>query len=403
MQLVILLSGHGERFKVAGKNIYKPMIEVNSQGTILERLTNCFPPDWSLHFVLNHLHQGTELESYIRLRYPNSKLHYVKANREGPSRSLLDMIDELDENKPAFISYCDYAHVWDPLEFETYTRATNCDACFVVYKGYHPHYLNPNTYAYCKTEDDKIIDIKEKGSFTYQRENEYASTGGHYIKKAGLLKKALKMQFQNQLIAQGEYYLSLAFQALLKSNQDLDFRIYEVPYFFQLGTPQDLEEYTYWERAFNGVVSSTVVAPAKLDSNLDEKILLNGTFKEGFFLAKSSQLILLDYDDFKKSVINSSVNCVRFCIPKSFISNASFSKILPRRIAVSNNKNLYDMESFWVRKPEQLKSINLNNECMSYELERDFCLRTEESIKQAKYYAQAFKQGKTLTLIEKMI
>ena len=53
---------------------------------------------------------------------------------------------------------------------------------------------------------------------------------------------------KNKLELNGEYYISLVYNELIKNN--LRVFIYEIPFFLQWGTPDDLKEYLYWSEYF---------------------------------------------------------------------------------------------------------------------------------------------------------
>jgi NDP-sugar pyrophosphorylase family protein len=120
----------------------------------------------------------------------------------------------------------------------------------ISYRGFHAHYLRPTPYAYSRLEGENVVEVREKGSFTDNRENEYASCGAYYFRTAALLRAALEFQFENQVQCNGEYYTSLTVQALLLQDPKADVRVFEIPYFCQWGTPEDLQRYEYWERSY---------------------------------------------------------------------------------------------------------------------------------------------------------
>ena len=51
-----------------------------------------------------------------------------------------------------------------------------------AYSGLHPHSIYGNDYAFLKVDGERIVDIKEKESFTDKKIDEFASTGSYYFK-----------------------------------------------------------------------------------------------------------------------------------------------------------------------------------------------------------------------------
>ncbi len=246
MQLVIPMSGQGRRFQAAGYEVPKPMIPVNGVP-IIERLLRRLPERWTPWFVLAENHRDSGLpELLLRLR-PNARLRYVAPHSEGPARAVEVVLPELDPAEPLFVSYCDYDHGWDPAAFEDFVRDSAADVVLVTYRGFHAHYTGPQLYAYCRLEGDAVVEVREKGFFTDDREQEHASTGGHYFRTPALLAEGLAAQRELGLVLGGERYLSLTVEALLRTGSPA-VRVFEVPVFFQFGLPADLEAYAFWER-----------------------------------------------------------------------------------------------------------------------------------------------------------
>jgi NDP-sugar pyrophosphorylase family protein len=252
MHLVIPMSGQGVRYQQAGYREPKPLIPVNGVPMIERLLASC-PERWPVHFILAENHRNTKLPGVLKKLRPTAKLIYIAPHKKGPSFALKSVVDRLPANEPVLVSYCDYGLVWDPAQFERFVRDSGCDACVVSYRGFHAHYLNPLTYAFSRMRNESVVEVREKGSFTDNREQEFASSGAYYFKSAALLKKSIRSQEKLGLSLNGEYYTSLTIEALLKSKPNADVRVFEIPGFFQWGTPADLQTFEYWERAYQSL------------------------------------------------------------------------------------------------------------------------------------------------------
>lgn len=249
INLLIPMSGQGVRYQKAGYKQPKPLIPVSGKPMI-ERLLENFPSEWNTYFVLAANHKNSALPELLKTLRPNSHIIFVDEHTLGPGHAIRAVISSLPKDEPVFVSYCDYAMVWDPRQFERFVESSECDACVISYRGFHAHYLSPVTYAYSLLENDRVVKIKEKGSFTNERENEFASSGGYYFSSSTLLSAAIEFQFQNDLQLNGEFYTSLTVDALLQMKKDANVRVFEIPGFFQWGTPQDLKDFEYWEKCF---------------------------------------------------------------------------------------------------------------------------------------------------------
>lgn len=249
MHLVIPMSGQGTRYARAGYDQPKPLIPV-SGIPMVERLLASFPRHWLTHFVLAENHRETELPALLAALRPEATVTYIAPHKQGPSYAVLSALPHVPDDEPVFVSYCDYGKVWDSYAFERFVRTTECDACLTSYRGFHAHYVSPTLYAYSRLEGERVVEVREKGHFTPDREQEYASAGGYYFRTAALLHQAITAQMARNLEIGGEYYTSLTVEALLQENPRAHVRVFELPGFFQWGTPEDLQGFEFWERSF---------------------------------------------------------------------------------------------------------------------------------------------------------
>lgn len=252
IQILIPMSGQGTRYQNAGYKMPKPLIPV-SQVPMISRLLSNFPQNWTVTFVMAKNHKNTDLPELLSQLRPNENQLFIDEHKLGPSHAVLEGLKHINEDSPVLVSYCDYAMVWDARQFERFVQDSECDACLISYRGFHAHYLSPVPYAYSKMDGERVTRVKEKGCFTDNRENEFASCGAYYFKSARLLKEAINFQIENNLQLNGEYYTSLTVQALLQKKPESHVRIFEIPGFFQWGTPEDLQNFEYWERTFKSL------------------------------------------------------------------------------------------------------------------------------------------------------
>ncbi len=243
------MSGQGTRYKAAGYTDPKPMIPV-SGVPMISRLLRNFPESWPAHFVMAENHQQTLLPEWLKKKCPRGTQDYVAVHSYGPGHAILEGLKSIPEDEAVFVSYCDYGMVWDSYQFESFVRSTGCDACIVSYRGFHAHYLSPVTYAYSRIKNGRVVEVKEKGSFTSDRESEFASSGGYYFRTAKMLREAIDYQKSHQIKFNEEYYTSLTVQSLLQKNPESDVRVFEIPGFFQWGTPEDLKKFEFWEKSY---------------------------------------------------------------------------------------------------------------------------------------------------------
>ena len=250
LQLIIPMSGFGSRFINAGYQIPKFLIEIENKP-IIKHIIDSFPELKSVVFICNKDHLKSEkldLRKKLLNIKNDAKIYSIEPHKKGPVYSLIKVLDKLNPNLQTIVNYCDFGWEWNFSLFEKHIKDTDCDGCLVSYKGFHPHMMRNTNYGYSKTSGLNVIDIREKNSFTQNPMKEYASSGTYYFKTAKLMKKYLKKTIENNLEINGEFYVSMSFLPMIKDK--LKVNVFEIEKFLQWGTPEDLEEYLWYSRAF---------------------------------------------------------------------------------------------------------------------------------------------------------
>lgn len=253
MQVVITIAGLGQRFQQQGYVDPKPLVSVINNPAIYY-LIESFSKSWKLFFVIGEHLKNTTLESVIKSYRPEAVVIYTVNSDRGPIDTVMAAIPFLRSEEPVAVSYCDYALVWNPADFEKFISFENrdCDVAIVSYRGFHPTYLGPNTYAHLLVNlgNFRVSKIQEKKLFGDDIQKEWSSVGFYYFRNVSLLGKGMQLQLKNNLKYGNEFYTSLAIQALLDDSAVLgnNFNVlnYEVSHILQMGTPADIDLIHKW-------------------------------------------------------------------------------------------------------------------------------------------------------------
>ena len=247
ISLIIPMSGIGKRFIDAGYTKPKPLIEVDGRP-IIEHVVNLFPGVSDITFICNKTHlEKTDMKNVLSSLFPSCKILEVPDNmKKGPVFAVSKIFDYIDDDKEIILSYCDYGTVWnfDNFLFEK----SKYDGLIPCYAGFHPHMLGSDNYAFCKMEGEYVCEIKEKQPFTDDKMNEFASNGTYYFKSGKLVKKYFQELINLDLNVNGEYYISLVYNLLIRDG--LKVGVFEIEKMLQWGTPYDLEIYKSWSNYF---------------------------------------------------------------------------------------------------------------------------------------------------------
>lgn len=257
MQIIIPMSGFGERFKEAGFLLPKPLIEVEGKP-IIAHVIDMFPGESDFIFICNQKHLNNKsfnMRKILKFFCPSGKIIAVDPKKKlGPVNSVLQAIDSIDLTKPTIVNYCDFTCYWDWVKFKKFLLKNKSVGAIPAYKGFHPHSLGDTNYAYIKERNGVIYNIQEKKPFTANKLNEYASSGTYFFKSALLMKEAFEELISKNMSVNGEFYVSLAYKMLIRKKHTVN--VYPLQHFMQWGTPEDLAEYNYWSDIFKGLIKT---------------------------------------------------------------------------------------------------------------------------------------------------
>ena len=254
MQIVVPMSGFGERFRNAGHVVPKPLIEIDGKP-IVAHVIDMFPGESDFIFICNqeHLNEPTyRMEAILKEYCPSGRIVGIPPHKLGPINAVRQMENLLEPTEPVVVNYCDFTCYWDWHHFKRFVKETACKGAIPAYKGFHPHSLGSTNYAYIRENEGWVQDIQEKQPFTNNRMEEYASSGTYYFQSAQIMSEAFRAVMEQDLNVGGEYYVSLAYKSLLENNRPV--AVYSLQHFMQWGTPEDVAEYNYWSKAFRSLI-----------------------------------------------------------------------------------------------------------------------------------------------------
>jgi len=248
MQIVIPMAGRGDRFLAAGYSAIKPLIEVDGLPMIAH-VVALFPGETNFLFICAQDHLDTSpLRAVLEAVAPTGRIVGIAPHKLGPVHSCLEAAAYISDDEPVIINYCDLGLGWDYPGFKRLLAERDPAGALTTYTGFHPHTLSGSLYATMRAEAGRLLEIKEKGSFTTDRMREFGSAGTYYFRSGQLLKQTFRQAVALGLKTQGEYYASTPYNLLVAD--DLTVLLYEVQHFLNWGTPEDLSEYLAWSRYF---------------------------------------------------------------------------------------------------------------------------------------------------------
>lgn len=255
MQIIIPMSGFGERFRRAGYSVPKPLIEIDGKP-IVAHVIDMFPGERDFLFICNQDHLDNpeyRMESILKEYCPTGRVVGIPPHKLGPIHAVRQVAHLIDMGRPVVVNYCDFTCYWDWQNFKYFVSKTACIGAIPAYKGFHPHTLGSTNYAYMLENEGWVQDIQEKQPYTSHRMEEYASSGTYYFASAEIMCDAFRATMEQNLQVGGEYYVSLAYKPLLAKQQPV--AVYPLQHFMQWGTPEDVAEYNTWSHAFRRLIA----------------------------------------------------------------------------------------------------------------------------------------------------
>jgi len=221
MQVIIPMSGFGERFRRAGYIVPKPLIKIDGKP-VIAHVIDMFPGERDFLFICNSAHLENadyRMLEIIRQYCPTGRVVGIPPHKLGPIHAVRQVEHMIDPKRPVVVNYCDFTCYWDWHHFREFVAASKCDGAIPAYKGFHPHTLGNTNYAYMREKDGWVLDIQEKRPYTDNRMQEYASSGTYYFASGKIMNDAFRTTMEQGINVGGEFYVSLAYKPLLAAHR----------------------------------------------------------------------------------------------------------------------------------------------------------------------------------------
>jgi len=246
MKIIVPMAGVGQRFVDAGYLFPKPLISVSGK-LMLQRVIDMFGPSDEFVFICNEDHKIRSIISGMR---PNSKIIEMPAHKNGPVWTVSSAFGAIKDDEPIIVAYCDGAVSWDREKFEHHILSNQLEGCLFTHTGFHPHTLSSTKMAFIKQVEGRVMEVKEKASYTNNPMQEFASSGVYYFRRGLLVKKYFDSLWKQKINHGGEYYITLVYNLMIQDGLSVGF--FNTDYVEILGTPQEVENFEAWGTILKG-------------------------------------------------------------------------------------------------------------------------------------------------------
>lgn len=229
MIIIIPLGGLGTRFRQAGYNNPKPL--VNAMGKpIIYWLLDCLQLDNINQIIIPYNNELTKyrFEDKLRKDYPSINFNFVNlvSDTRGAIETILFALNKIDsEDQPVLCLDGDNFYTTDII------GDWSGDNCVFTFYDNSPEEI----FSYIKEENGKITDIAEK-----RKISDLASCGGYGFESWKTLKSYCQKVIKNNIRQKGEFYTSVVINEMLKDKHVFIAKKVSKDDYICLGTPLHL-------------------------------------------------------------------------------------------------------------------------------------------------------------------
>lgn len=231
MNIVITMAGLGSRFRKAGYNIPKYMIEAKGQ-TLFE---------WSLESLTGFEDDNTY---YFVVRKEDDALRFISdvCKNRGILKFKIIEIECLTKGQAETVMLAE--PFWDSLKplliynIDTYIEAGEMNSSQIKGDGFIPCFQGEGDHwSFVRLDKEgSVTEIKEK-----KRISNFCTVGAYYFKTANLFKELYtQLYLTNKYLEAGEQYVAPMYDLLLKKKGQIYIADIPVNKVHVLGTPEEL-------------------------------------------------------------------------------------------------------------------------------------------------------------------
>jgi len=247
MQIVIPMAGLGTRFRDAGYDLPKPLIDVDGLPMIV-RVVNDLPKADRIVFVVNSAHvQEFDIGNLLLQHFADCDIVVTDGLTEGQACSVQLAREHLDLEQDVLVAACDNTHLYDLSAFHRLTKSGGPDALVWTYRNEPRVYAHPNWYGWVAVAGDgEITEISVKQPVSSNLLADHVVSGTFWFRTAACMVANIDRLVADEIRVKNEFYLDSVPNLLLE--QGMDVRVFEVEKYIGWGTPADLDDYRLWSR-----------------------------------------------------------------------------------------------------------------------------------------------------------
>jgi dTDP-glucose pyrophosphorylase len=230
LNVIIPMAGDGSRFKNAGYDLPKPLIDVMGEPMI-KVVVESLNIDANFIFIVQKKHRELyEIDKVINSIVSNYSIIEVDGLTEGAACTVLNCKDLIDNDNPILIVNSDQWIKWDPNEFFNNMITKGVDGGILTFKSDSPK------HSYVNIVDGFITETAEKKVIS-----DNATVGVYYWKHGKDFVKSSNQMIDKNIRTNGEFYLCPIYNELILNGGKVI--NHEVNEMIGMGTPEELDNF----------------------------------------------------------------------------------------------------------------------------------------------------------------
>ena len=249
---LIPLAGKGARFKNAGYETPKPLLEVSGKSMIIQAAL-CLPHCRKKIFIILKEHLVKyNLEQILKDEFKTSKIIPISKVTEGQAITCGLGLKNLNQHSSLLISATDNSMIYNKEKLQLLISDTKIDTIIFTFKNHISSKKNPHMYGWVAVDTEGYArNISVKIPLSDDTCNDHAIVGTFYFKKVKYYLKALNNLIKKNIKVNGEYYVDSLINELI--NLKYNVKVFEIDEYICWGTPDDYKSFIYWQSFFHKV------------------------------------------------------------------------------------------------------------------------------------------------------
>lgn len=209
-----------------------------------------FPSADNFIFIcLKEHYQKYKLKSLIENTFRHYEIILVDEVTEGQACTCLLAEDKLKLDEGLFIASCDYQMVYDKDKYKDLLSDNEIDVIIWTFKIGTLKMANPNAFAYCRTDGNRVLEVVEKQTISDTPHLDPAVAGSFTYRKAELFLRGAKRMIDRNIRINNEFYVGTSINQLIEEGYKVI--TFEIDKFISFGNPFELMLVQYWQDYFD--------------------------------------------------------------------------------------------------------------------------------------------------------